>query len=67
MKKALILGVTNVGKSSFLNKLTSKDVTVSAFVGTTLELLKTEIPDLGIEVYDTPPGIFTNDRLCDFF
>jgi len=65
-KKALILGVTNVGKSSFLNKLTSKDVTVSAFVGTTLELLKTEIPDLGIEVYDTP-GIFTNDRLCDFF
>jgi ribosome biogenesis GTPase YqeH len=65
-KKVLILGVTNVGKSSFLNKLTNKDATVSAFLGTTLKLLKTEIPDLGIEVYDTP-GIFTNDRLCDFF
>jgi len=65
-RKILILGVTNVGKSSFLNKLTNKDITVSAFAGTTLELLKTEISDLNIEIYDTP-GIFTNDRLCDFF
>jgi hypothetical protein len=65
-EKALVIGVTNVGKSSFLNKISGKDLTISAYAGTTLKVLKTKITDIDLELYDSP-GIFTQDRLCDFF
>ncbi|PNR96716.1 GTPase [Petrotoga sp. 9PWA.NaAc.5.4] len=65
-EKALIIGVVNVGKSSFLKKLGAENLTVSSYPGTTLNVLRTKINNMDLEFYDTP-GIFTKDRLCDFF
>lgn len=63
-EKVLIMGVTNVGKSSLLNKLINKDITVSSYPGTTLNVIKTKLDQSNIEIYDTP-GIEPNDRFCD--
>lgn len=64
--KALVLGVTNVGKSSIINKLIgAKRVTVSKFPGTTLKSVKTEIPFSKITLIDTP-GLIPEGRFSDF-
>lgn len=64
--KALVLGVTNVGKSSIINKLIgAKRVTVSKFPGTTLKSVKTEIPFSKITLIDTP-GLIPSGRFSDF-
>lgn len=63
---ALVLGVTNVGKSSIINKLIgAKRVTVSKFPGTTLKSVKTEIPFSKITLIDTP-GLIPFGRFSDF-
>lgn len=63
---ALVLGVTNVGKSSIINKLIgAKRVTVSKFPGTTLKSVKTEIPYSKITLIDTP-GLIPEGRFSDF-
>ncbi|MGL6023579.1 MAG: GTPase, partial [Cetobacterium sp.] len=63
---ALVLGVTNVGKSSIINKLIgAKRVTVSKFPGTTLKSIKTEIPFSKITLIDTP-GLIPEGRFSDF-
>lgn len=65
-EKALIIGVTNTGKSSVLNKITRGDITVSSYPGTTLNLIKTQLSESKILIYDTP-GIEPDDRLYEFF
>ncbi|MGM0640643.1 MAG: ribosome biogenesis GTPase YqeH [Thermotogota bacterium] len=65
-EKALIIGVTNTGKSSVLNKITEGDITVSSYPGTTLNLIKTNLSMSNIEIFDTP-GIEPDDRLYEFF
>ncbi|KAF2962422.1 ribosome biogenesis GTPase YqeH [Fervidobacterium sp. 2310opik-2] len=60
----LVLGVTNVGKSSLLKKLTNSKVTVSPYPGTTIGIVKHKLKNL--KVYDTP-GIIVNDRMIDLF
>ncbi|ODN29704.1 ribosome biogenesis GTPase YqeH [Fervidobacterium thailandense] len=62
--KALILGVTNVGKSSLLQVITSSKVTVSPYPGTTIGLIEHRIGTL--RLFDTP-GIIVSDRLIDLF
>lgn len=62
--KALILGVTNVGKSSLLQALTSSKVTVSPYPGTTIGLIEHKVGKL--RLFDTP-GIIVGDRLIDLF
>lgn len=64
--KALILGVTNVGKSSIINKIVEEDkVTVSKFPGTTLRSINIEIPKSNITLIDTP-GLIPEGRFSDF-
>ncbi|ABR30659.1 GTP-binding protein [Thermosipho melanesiensis] len=58
----LILGVTNVGKSSLISHFTDANPTISPFPGTTLGIMKRRI--FGINLYDTP-GILTHDRIID--
>lgn len=60
----LVIGVTNVGKSSILKMLTNSKVTVSPYPGTTIGVVKHKIGKLSI--YDTP-GIMVNDRMIDLF
>ncbi|AEX84802.1 GTP-binding protein [Marinitoga sp. 1135] len=66
INKAIVVGTTNVGKSSLLNTITNVKITTSSFPGTTLGVVRRKIPDYGIELYDTP-GIETNNRFTDFF
>lgn len=62
---ALVLGVTNVGKSSIINKLIgAKRATVSKFPGTTLKSIKMEIPFTKITLIDTP-GLIPDGRFSD--
>ncbi|MEG0729928.1 MAG: GTPase, partial [Cetobacterium sp.] len=62
---ALVLGVTNVGKSSIINRLIgAKRVTVSKFPGTTLKSIKTNIPHTNITLIDTP-GLIPEGRFSD--
>lgn len=62
---ALILGVTNVGKSSIINRLLgSKRVTVSKYPGTTLKSVKAQIPHTNITLIDTP-GLIPEGRISD--
>lgn len=67
--EAIIIGVTNVGKSSIINKLIGKkNNTVSKFPGTTLKNIENIIPFTNIKIYDTPGLILENrisDILCD--
>ncbi|SHH52712.1 ribosome biogenesis GTPase YqeH [Thermosipho atlanticus] len=60
----LVIGVTNVGKSSLISKFTQTSPTISPFPGTTLGLLKRKISNSKYYLVDTP-GILTNDRVVD--
>jgi ribosome biogenesis GTPase YqeH len=66
IKKAIVVGTTNVGKSSLLNNITNVKITTSSFPGTTLGIVKRKILGTDIEIYDTP-GIETNKRFTDIF
>ncbi|MDK2953900.1 MAG: ribosome assembly GTPase [Kosmotoga sp.] len=64
-RRFLVVGVTNVGKSSVLNALTGEgQLTASKYPGTTLELVQLKNEVTGLTLIDTP-GIFTNDRVTD--
>ncbi|MGC8820076.1 MAG: ribosome biogenesis GTPase YqeH [Fervidobacterium sp.] len=58
----LVLGVTNVGKSSLLKLIAGSKVVVSPYPGTTIGLVKHKFGKL--KIYDTP-GIIVSDRLID--
>ncbi|MFN3691340.1 MAG: ribosome biogenesis GTPase YqeH [Fervidobacterium sp.] len=60
----LVIGVTNVGKSSLLKMLVSSKATVSPYPGTTVGVIKHKIGNL--KIFDTP-GIMVNDRMIDLF
>ena len=61
----LVLGVTNVGKSSLLNSITNTNsLTSSKYPGTTLKVVQLRDVENGIEFIDTP-GIYTTDRFTD--
>ncbi|MGL4392827.1 MAG: ribosome biogenesis GTPase YqeH [Fusobacteriaceae bacterium] len=63
--KAVVIGVTNVGKSSIINKLLGeKRATVSKYPGTTLKSMKHMIPKTNIELMDTP-GLIPKGRISD--
>ncbi|WP_288304981.1 ribosome biogenesis GTPase YqeH [uncultured Fusobacterium sp.] len=63
--EALVLGVTNVGKSSIVNRLLGvKTVTVSKYPGTTLKSVKKQIPHTNITLVDTP-GLIPEGRFSD--
>lgn len=63
--KALVLGVTNVGKSSIVNRLIGEKAnTVSKFPGTTLKSVKKPIPHTNIVLIDTP-GLIPEGRFSD--
>lgn len=60
----LVVGATNVGKSSLVSKLCMTETTVTAFPGTTLGILKRKMQNSGSYLYDTP-GIKTGRRITD--
>ncbi len=62
--KALVVGVTNVGKSSILNELCGYGTTVSPFPGTTLGIIRRKAKDFNFYLYDTP-GIVTGKRIIE--
>ncbi len=62
--KALVIGVTNVGKSSLVNELAESEVLASPVPGTTLGMMKRKMKNSRFYLYDTP-GIITNDRAID--
>lgn len=63
--EALVLGVTNVGKSSIVNRLLGlKKVTVSKYPGTTLKSTRNQIPLTNITLVDTP-GLIPQGRFSD--
>ncbi|MGF6905844.1 ribosome biogenesis GTPase YqeH [Fusobacterium sp. PH5-44] len=63
--KVLVLGATNVGKSSIVNKLLgTKRITESKYPGTTLKLVSNKIPMTNIEIVDTP-GLIPDGRISD--
>jgi len=62
--KALVIGVTNVGKSSLLNRICTHENTISSFPGTTLGILRRKVKGENLYLYDTP-GIMTKDRILD--
>ncbi len=64
VNKALVIGVTNVGKSSLVNELAQHSTVVSAFPGTTLGLIRRKMKGSRFYLYDTP-GIMTKDRFLD--
>lgn len=65
----VVLGVTNVGKSSIINRLIgTKIVTVSKYPGTTLKSNLMNIPKTNINLIDTPgliPSGRVSDLICD--
>ena len=62
--KALVIGVTNVGKSSLVNELSESKVLSSPVPGTTLGMIRRKMKGSKFYLYDTP-GIITNDRSID--
>ncbi|MGL4533933.1 MAG: ribosome biogenesis GTPase YqeH [Fusobacteriaceae bacterium] len=63
--KVVVMGVTNVGKSSIVNRLLgTKTLTVSKYPGTTLKINKQIIPKTNITLIDTP-GLIPHDRISD--
>ena len=64
--KAVVLGVSNVGKSSVINLLLGKNkITTSKYSGTTLKSINNKIPDTDITITDTPGLIPKEKRLSD--
>ena len=64
--KAVVLGVSNVGKSSVINLLLGKNkITTSKYSGTTLKSINNKIPDTNITITDTPGLIPKEKRLSD--
>ena len=64
--KAVVLGVSNVGKSSAINLLLGKNkITTSKYSGTTLKSINNKIPDTNITITDTPGLIPKEKRLSD--
>jgi len=64
-KTFLLMGMTNVGKSSLINALKSEDrITVSEYPGTTMKTLKIYDEKHDITFIDTP-GLSTNNRMTD--
>ncbi|MGL4687258.1 MAG: ribosome biogenesis GTPase YqeH [Fusobacteriaceae bacterium] len=62
---AVVLGVTNVGKSSIINRLIgAKTITVSKYPGTTLKINRQTIPQTNIVLLDTP-GLIPHGRVSD--
>ena len=62
----MVIGVTNVGKSSIINRLVGKKIaTVSKYPGTTLKNVLNMIPYTNIGLYDTP-GLIPEGRISDF-
>ena len=63
--EVVVLGVTNVGKSSLINKLIgAKIVTVSKYPGTTLKNNRHMIPNSKVTLIDTP-GLIPEGRISD--
>ncbi len=63
--EVLVLGVTNVGKSSVINRLLGKNrVTVSKYPGTTLLSTMNEISGTNLCLIDTP-GLIPEGRFSD--
>lgn len=61
----MVIGATNVGKSSIINKLVGKRIaTVSKYPGTTLKNVLNIIPYTNIGLYDTP-GLIPDGRISD--
>ena len=64
--KAVVLGVSNVGKSSVINLLLGKNkITTSKYSGTTLKSINNKLPDTNITITDTPGLIPKEKRLSD--
>ena len=64
--KAVVLGVSNVGKSSVINLLLGKNkITTSKYSGTTLKSINNKIPDTNITITDSPGLIPKEKRLSD--
>lgn len=62
----MVIGVTNVGKSSIINRLVGKKIaTVSKYPGTTLKNVLNKIPYTNIGLYDTP-GLIPEGRISDY-
>jgi len=51
-EKVIICGITSSGKSTMINKLFNKDITVSSYKNTTQDFI--EVKDNDILLYDTP-------------
>lgn len=63
--RAIVLGVTNVGKSSIINRLIGKNVaTESKYPGTTLKSSKKSLTNANITLIDTP-GLIPQGRFSD--
>lgn len=63
--KAIILGVTNVGKSSIVNRLIGKNIaTISKYPGTTLKSTRKSLTNANIILIDTP-GLIPQGRFSD--
>ena len=63
--KAVIMGASNVGKSSVINLLLGKDrITTSKYSGTTLRAISNKIPKTDITITDTP-GLIPEGRISD--
>ena len=63
--KAVVMGASNVGKSSVINLLLGKDrITISKYSGTTLKAISNKIPKTDITITDTP-GLIPEGRISD--
>ncbi|WP_199726064.1 ribosome biogenesis GTPase YqeH [Leptotrichia sp. OH3620_COT-345] len=62
---AVVLGASNVGKSSVINLLLGKNrITTSKYSGTTLKSISNKIPKTNIKIIDTP-GLIPEGRISD--
>ncbi len=69
-RDVMVIGTTNAGKSTFINRLLAEEgaaedlVTTSPYPGTTLDLVRIPLDD-GKAIYDTP-GIVRKDRISEW-